>query len=46
MHTLHKYNIPHILIKQGYKIPLPKNELENYADAFAFCSHLGELTQI
>jgi len=33
MHTLHKYNIPHIPIKQGYKIPSPKNELENYVRA-------------
>ncbi len=33
MHTLHKYNIPHIPIKQGYKIPSPKNELENYVHA-------------
>jgi hypothetical protein len=32
-HILHKYNIPCIPTLQGYKIPSPKNELENYACA-------------
>jgi hypothetical protein len=30
-YTLHKYNIPCIPIIQGYKIPSPKDEPENYA---------------